>query len=1450
MSRRSIITAARKMGRAPTEGTKAIFAGSNVAGHRPHIDSGVLADYLQDAGDPRLFIVQRDNEYRNHPNGWSSGYAEHRRQLFGTDYPEPHGSETRVHLPDETEVRWQEERGAHGSIGYLSKIIGPDGVTHQAYLTPEEHAQLAAEYGNNPQQMSRRSITKAVRKYADQSTVASLLGQIGENYEHQVPNSNLRLVAADALDEVGREEEADLLRHGTQPVSVYGGKVMPSVANPHRENLARALKNWIRDRGGNPQVWTRGDVDRWMKQSTELGPHSLPYQAFLRHPNALVFASSTLSPSHLGVPVHYPETPDFAPTWREAGSEVHDNDRDVPNGFGGIIWNHNTQIGLHNLYHLQTPNEFREGGIWDKPPADAINQNKPQHMMRHTISRMTRSDPDNRPSPRKPKTKPRAVRPEDRCIQCGEPKGSGVSEFCSEECSRKFYEEPEKKSLRHSAARAVRAVRKYALGETTEDDFQRMLDANPDDHHTRLVFADWLQERNDPRAEGYRALGVLKQQPFGANGNLRYVGEHGFTHDENQIAKDRGYVGSLPRDWFDALGDPTSWWHIGPNRRAVEDSVALGFQKLPPERRQEILSGPHQMARYPEPESHAVEPTPSADDIRAAVEAQARRTGDDADDDSDAKMPPPAPVKLKRIANRVRRYNMTPEAEEAEFHRQLKQNPRNDHLTRGVYADWLADNGRPAYAEVVRGNGKPGWTTANHSDFGPIHPAFDRTVSYRPGDPDRTGKASALGNARLTTWINDESQPNSYFTIESWYPEAEVGDLLRRLRDEGVTVRAQDEQHQLALDFHLGQQSPDEPQSPQQMARAVRRMAYRQPQPFENVGFANNPPEPPDEPEEEPWETAMNWHGGQFSGLYRVGSGATDRESVEDALSETDQLRSTNHGNLNLERLHEWLTGIHNELPPEEDSGEPEQYAAWRAPAGGMIARGVYYKGGKMVPSMTGAFMNPPQPKEPTAKLDAKKKKPRKRKPKVKHIVAAPGTEGGTGTGMVACARKVKKFAYRHPEGPPPEPEPEDEPLLHEPAPLEPYGDDDRRLWVLNHEPLYLHWTQTWGADPNTDSPLEDGYIEANRDLIDDEIRRQPGMEDYPNRMARVAKQVKKYSVNERSLLERAINDNPLDAGAHLALSDWLQEHGETEESEFRKSIGNWLKSYRWEPLAKEHKGVRGVSFSGGPNLYLTAGGIYLHPDVRLPVGVDWNKMGLELGDEGDIQPVPPSFHRVGHWPALEKAFRKGFSSGSPQQMSRMASQVKKYAESSTDLAALLRRARSDPYDATLHGAIADALDEHAPGNKIADLIRRQYGLGQYGGQGEANNLWHDPFYAGYDNTHPYAARLGRHGPFDLYLLHEWAANHASSGGPSPNDRWVLRAMSRLPGSRDAGYNFEVPHEQAYEIPAMFPPASAHINPAEFPSDSRFPFMDVAEHRESEARKFDERMDEEERNRQ
>lgn len=38
----------------------------------------------------------------------------------------------------------------------------------------------------------------------------------------------------------------------------------------------------------------------------------------------------------------------------------------------------------------------------------------------------------------------------------------------------------------------------------------------------------------------------------------------------------------------------------------------------------------------------------------------------------------------------------------------------------------------------------------------------------------------------------------------------------------------------------------------------------------------------------------------------------------------------------------------------------PEQYAAYRAPAGGIVVRGNYYSGGSMIPDLEGAFANPP----------------------------------------------------------------------------------------------------------------------------------------------------------------------------------------------------------------------------------------------------------------------------------------------------------------------------------------------------------------------------------------------------------------------------------------------------------------------------------------------------------
>ncbi len=134
---------------------------------------------------------------------------------------------------------------------------------------------------------------------------------------------------------------------------------------------------------------------------------------------------------------------------------------------------------------------------------------------------------------------------------------------------------------------------------TTEDDFQRALDANPRDWHTRLVFADWLDDRDDPRAAGFRAIALHKRYPLSARD--AGLDTDGFWWHRGPLASDTSH-NNVPDDWF-ALLPPASgngsFWpayrHDSDSllpRRACESALALAFAELPPERRAELLSAP------------------------------------------------------------------------------------------------------------------------------------------------------------------------------------------------------------------------------------------------------------------------------------------------------------------------------------------------------------------------------------------------------------------------------------------------------------------------------------------------------------------------------------------------------------------------------------------------------------------------------------------------------------------------------------------------------------------------------------------------------------------------------------------------------------------------------------------------------------------------------------------
>jgi uncharacterized protein (TIGR02996 family) len=134
---------------------------------------------------------------------------------------------------------------------------------------------------------------------------------------------------------------------------------------------------------------------------------------------------------------------------------------------------------------------------------------------------------------------------------------------------------------------------------TTEGDFHRAIDAQPDDWQTRLVFADWLQERGDPRAEGYRALVALGKRAKSvqmATGTGK-LGPVNFIFGSDRIRRAALRAGNelclIPQDWLKlfsgSLYEVNPLWRHYHTRREAEDAAAVAFAGLPAKRRARLL---------------------------------------------------------------------------------------------------------------------------------------------------------------------------------------------------------------------------------------------------------------------------------------------------------------------------------------------------------------------------------------------------------------------------------------------------------------------------------------------------------------------------------------------------------------------------------------------------------------------------------------------------------------------------------------------------------------------------------------------------------------------------------------------------------------------------------------------------------------------------------------------
>jgi hypothetical protein len=137
---------------------------------------------------------------------------------------------------------------------------------------------------------------------------------------------------------------------------------------------------------------------------------------------------------------------------------------------------------------------------------------------------------------------------------------------------------PEEKAFRRS----------ISLGPKTEE---RLIKARHDPEMTkwqrRLVFADWLQDRDDPRALGFRAMGVLKRQPLGHPKNWCWLGAwEGYREWDIEVC-----CWTLPSDWYYKVYHPSRRSEEWPTQIECEDAAALAFLELPPVRQSQLLRG-------------------------------------------------------------------------------------------------------------------------------------------------------------------------------------------------------------------------------------------------------------------------------------------------------------------------------------------------------------------------------------------------------------------------------------------------------------------------------------------------------------------------------------------------------------------------------------------------------------------------------------------------------------------------------------------------------------------------------------------------------------------------------------------------------------------------------------------------------------------------------------------
>lgn len=175
--------------------------------------------------------------------------------------------------------------------------------------------------------------------------------------------------------------------------------------------------------------------------------------------------------------------------------------------------------------------------------------------------------------------------------------------------------------------------------------------------------------------------------------------------------------------------------------------------------------------------------------------------------------------------------------------------------------------------------------------------------------------------------------------------------------------------------------------------------------------------------------------------------------------------------------------------------------------------------------------------------------------------------------------------------------------------------------------------------------------------------------------------------MNERAAFESAIDQNPLESTNHLVFADWLQEQGEHEEAEFRRSLGEWMQTRQGQRSKIKHDGSGSSTFNNTHFWWAERHQLPEGVDDRLFDRVERNPAYGPNRAEEHVSYSPSGWiHNWRTYRGMEEAFRRAFVEGRKHEESRKRMQA--------EIDERVRELNPDQYHRDLSGVLRGGKSE------------------------------------------------------------------------------------------------------------------------------------------------------------